>query len=82
MYGEWDDLSFNFVPYKDTGVNILSAVEDIQVRLSCLSPSSTSQIDPPSPQIKDFTFANLEKLHKLKSWDFQSLSYLFSLIYY
>ena len=31
MYGEWDDLSFNFVPYKDTGVKILSAVEDIQV---------------------------------------------------
>lgn len=35
MYGEWDDLSFNFVAYKDTGVKILSAVEDIQVSSEC-----------------------------------------------
>ncbi len=31
MYKEWEDIQFNFVEYKDTGVKILSAVEDVQV---------------------------------------------------
>ena len=31
MYGEWEGIQFSFVEYKETGVSILSAVEDIQV---------------------------------------------------
>ena len=33
MKDDWSNMHFNFVPYKDTGINILSAPEDIQVLL-------------------------------------------------
>ena len=33
MKMEWKDVEFVFVQYKDTGISILSAVDDLQVRL-------------------------------------------------
>lgn len=33
MQEEWEDVSFVFIPYRDTGVSILSSVEDIQMIL-------------------------------------------------
>lgn len=33
MKAEWKDVEFVFVQYKDTGISILSAVDDLQVRL-------------------------------------------------
>ena len=33
MKAEWKDIEFVFVQYKDTGISILSAVDDLQVRL-------------------------------------------------
>ena len=33
MKQEWEDVSFVFIPYRDTGVSILSSVEDIQMLL-------------------------------------------------
>lgn len=32
MKAEWKDIEFVFVQYKDTGISILSAVDDLQVR--------------------------------------------------
>ena len=31
MRKEWEDIEFTFVEYKDTGISILSAVDDLQV---------------------------------------------------
>ena len=31
MKAEWKDIEFVFVQYKDTGISILSAVDDLQV---------------------------------------------------
>lgn len=31
MRGEWEDIEFSFSPYRDTGVSILSGVDEIQV---------------------------------------------------
>ena len=36
MKVEWKDIEFVFVQYKDTGISILSAVDDLQVRLNAL----------------------------------------------
>ncbi|ESO88893.1 hypothetical protein LOTGIDRAFT_125424 [Lottia gigantea] len=33
MKEDWENMNFNFVAYKDTGINILSAFDDIQVLL-------------------------------------------------
>ncbi|KAL7390222.1 hypothetical protein ABVT39_017308 [Epinephelus coioides] len=33
MQSEWAELQFSFTPYRDTGTNIVSAVDDIQVLL-------------------------------------------------
>ncbi|KAK5855256.1 hypothetical protein PBY51_005374 [Eleginops maclovinus] len=33
MKSEWTELQFSFTPYRDTGTNIVSAVDDIQVLL-------------------------------------------------
>lgn len=34
MKEEWEDVEFVFVQYKDTGISILSAVDDLQVRIA------------------------------------------------
>ena len=36
MKAEWKDIEFVFVQYKDTGISILSAVDDLQVKLDYL----------------------------------------------
>eukprot|EP00117_Sycon_ciliatum_P023820 scpid1450/ scgid20157/ Dynein heavy chain 3, axonemal; Axonemal beta dynein heavy chain 3; Ciliary dynein heavy chain 3 len=33
MKAEWIDMEFTFIPYRDTGVSILSAIDDVQVLL-------------------------------------------------
>ena len=33
MKSDWENIHFSFVPYKDTGISILSSPEDIQVLL-------------------------------------------------
>jgi dynein heavy chain len=33
MKNDWENIHFSFVPYKDTGISILSSPEDIQVLL-------------------------------------------------
>lgn len=33
MKDDWGSMLFSFVPYKDTGINIMSAPDDIQVLL-------------------------------------------------
>ncbi|KAG7264995.1 hypothetical protein CRUP_017155 [Coryphaenoides rupestris] len=33
MRGEWEELRFSFTPYRDTGISIVSAVDDVQVLL-------------------------------------------------
>jgi hypothetical protein len=32
MKTEWDNVEFAFVAYRETGISILSAVDDVQVR--------------------------------------------------
>lgn len=34
MKEDWKDVEFVFVQYKDTGLSILSAVDDLQVRIA------------------------------------------------
>ena len=41
MKTEWDNVQFTFVAYRETGVSILSAVDDIQV---CSPAKITSNI--------------------------------------
>lgn len=33
MKNDWEVVEFNFIAYKDTGVHILSAIDDVQVQL-------------------------------------------------
>eukprot|EP00795_Rhopilema_esculentum_P000293 gene293-9945_t len=73
MYGEWDDLSFNFVPYKDTGVNILSAVEDMQVILDdhivkTQTMRGSPFIEPFEDEIKDWEARLINIRNILDSW--------------
>lgn len=55
MKAEWKDVEFVFVQYKDTGISILSAVDDLQVSvlsdmevtISCLLTGEKSRVDAP-----------------------------------
>ena len=33
MLNDWESINFTFVPYRDTGLNILSSFDDIQVKI-------------------------------------------------
>ena len=52
MKADWEAMNFNFVPYKDTDVNILSAFDDIQVLLDDHIVKMTTMKN--SPFIKPF----------------------------
>ena len=60
MRQDWNTLSFVFVPYKDTGVSILSAVDDIQVMLDDHSVKTMTMKS--SPFIGPFA-------NEVNSWD-------------
>ena len=56
MKAEWKDIEFVFVQYKDAGISILSAVDDLQVSLlldievtmSCSLTGEKGRVDSPS----------------------------------
>lgn len=52
MQGDWQAVHFNFVPYKDTEVSVLSAIDDIQVLLDDHIVKTTTMKN--SPFIKPF----------------------------
>ena len=52
MKSDWEAIHFNFVPYKDTGISILSAIDDIQVLLDDHIVKTTTMKN--SPFIKPF----------------------------
>ena len=52
MYDEWENIQFNFVEYKDTGVSILSAVEDIQVNFHAIPFSTTISLEVTDSSVK------------------------------
>ncbi|ELT89912.1 hypothetical protein CAPTEDRAFT_157693, partial [Capitella teleta] len=60
MKADWEVIHFEFVPYKDKGIDILSAIDDIQVILDDHIVKTTTMKN--SPFIKPF-----EK--EINSWD-------------
>ena len=52
MKSEWENMSFTFVPYKDTDLSILAAFDDIQVLLDDHIVKTTTMKN--SPFIKAF----------------------------
>ena len=62
MKSDWDVIELNLVAYKDTGLNILSSIDDIQVLLDDHIVKSTTMKN--SPFIKPFET-------ELNEWDQQ-----------
>ena len=52
MKKDWEMIHFNFVPYKDTGISVLSAIDDVQVLLEDHIVKTTTMKN--SPFIKPF----------------------------
>eukprot|EP00794_Sanderia_malayensis_P006878 gene6878-7653_t len=73
MQSEWEDIMFNFVEYKDTGVCILSAVEDIQVILDdhivkTQTMRGSPFVEPLEDEIKEWEARLLNIRYILDSW--------------
>ncbi|XP_076648749.1 dynein heavy chain at 62B [Halictus rubicundus] len=73
MISEWDDIIFTTVPYKDTGVNILAQLDDIQavleeqiVKVQAMRGSAfVKQIEE---QVKDFYLLLLRIQSTIDEW--------------
>ena len=52
MKCDWEAISFNFVPYKDTDISILAAIDDVQVLMDDHIVKTTTMKN--SPFIKPF----------------------------
>ncbi|CAH1793734.1 unnamed protein product, partial [Owenia fusiformis] len=63
MKFEWKDMLFEFMPYRDTGVSILSAIDDIQVLLDDHIIKAQTMMG--SPFIKPFEAEMKEWVDKL-----------------
>ncbi|KAK9888347.1 hypothetical protein WA026_000602 [Henosepilachna vigintioctopunctata] len=65
MKEEWTDIRFDCVPYRETGVHILSAVDDIQVLMD--DHILKAQTMRGSPYVKAFE-------HEMQAWEEKLLS--------
>ncbi|XP_070559259.1 dynein axonemal heavy chain 3-like isoform X5 [Ptychodera flava] len=68
MKGDWETVHFNFVPYKDTGLSILSAIDDVQVLLEDHIVKTTTMrgstfIAPFEEEVKEWE----ARLHRIKA---------------
>ncbi|XP_064633532.1 dynein axonemal heavy chain 3-like isoform X2 [Lineus longissimus] len=73
MKSEWESIIFNFIPYKDTGVHILSAIDDVQVLLEDHIVKTTTMkgspfIGPFEAEINDWDHLMRRMMDILDSW--------------
>ena len=69
MKSEWEIINLNFTPYKDTEVQILCSVDDVQVLLDDHIVKTTTMKN--SPFVKPFE-------REINNWDHRLVSdYLF-----
>lgn len=66
MRKDWENMYFTFIPYKETGVSILSAFDDIQVLLDDHIVKATTMKG--SPFIAPFE-------HDINMWDLKLVRY-------
>ncbi|CAD6235446.1 GSCOCG00007903001-RA-CDS, partial [Cotesia congregata] len=65
MQAEWEDIYFDLIPYRDTGVKILSAVDDVQMLLD--DHILKAQTMHGSPFVKAFE-------HEMENWETKLIS--------
>ncbi|XP_064605237.1 dynein axonemal heavy chain 3-like isoform X2 [Liolophura sinensis] len=68
MKNDWEVVEFNFIAYKDTGVHILSAIDDVQLQLDdhavkTSTMKGSSFIGPFEQEINEWD----HKLHRMKA---------------
>lgn len=73
MKEDWEAMHFNFVPYKDTGISILSAIDDVQVLLDDHIVKTTTMKN--SPFIGPFET-------EINEWDEKLVCFLFCYFFF